>query len=885
MKNQSSTIIFLLSLSLTLVGIGGGLQAQSCGYFPFPTFKVHASDTDPCATYVIRTDPYDPYNRQYLLKLNVFNWIDPNPDISTEYEEYCINSSETNTSHVKTPWSQDDNATISHFVESGDRYPKDGWELIKYDLGMAPNGQAAGVKVDFPYVILYNRFTGVLRVFYADNPQNQAYNIAKIKIRFDYNTFASSNLDISTAFTAETDGLGALKNFVSQAEFDTPARFVNGNMRWTYADFPMMYDPCVCHHEDMKMVVELGLTETHTVEAVITVNGSVSPDRSGSSPILNSSTQTYSDQNGQFSFGWKDLSGVNDALQKAAKSYKDLDKFRTSTSASADKSGFTADEKTDTKAAIADLTDALSLADFLKAGLKSVPYLSSALTFLDYFVAGGKNGESPSEPIKIHPMGIEMNGRFQGNIQSTFARKDITFYVPGTPKFLNMTNNQSESYPFYNQALGVFNLIETPTLSYTSSYVGSPMYTPTTYGPVYVVDEAIDPAWESWDPYLPHRHPEFDPNQFYAVDAYNHEVFGLHQDDPVRNYVFKVNGDIPYLVNPATEFRMSGSEVVAAIWVEVRKGTVPVGVGFLQNTNFNLFSEGKGIYRTAYVPLSCIDGLTAEFSISDGHEVNVYLKIIANFERGDQYALTSPDPDYSGPDAQGIYSTAQNVLWSGKFRVNLEEDREALEVGAPSNFINVPGEIIFTQNTTLAQDVIAYDKIIVGQNVLLSASTPVTLRAGSEIVFLSGASYSSNTTLQIGQPNGCTDYYTPTDKSQLATYCISPSYTNGRLVERRANPNEDEEQRRVVPAESPLTAQPNPFTDELTLKYVLVSYSRVQIVLVDLMGRTVREILPVKYLKAGPHEMTIDLSELAAGMYTLVMQAGEARQTVKVIKQ
>ncbi len=859
--------------------VWGGVNAQNCGYFPFPTAETYPIDTDPCANYIIRTDPYNPYNRQYLPKYNVFNWIDPNPDAGTVFDEYCLNSTESNATHVKTPWSQDDNLTIAHFFESGDRYPKDGWELIKYDLGYAPSGQPTGVKVDFPYLILYNRFTGILRVFYADNPQNAAYNVASIGIKFRGDTYASSNLDISTAFTSTSDGLGALKNFIPDAEFRAAARFVNGNMRWTYAEFPMMYDPCVCYYETMELVVEIRVSENYEVIGTLTTNGSIQPSGNGSGPILSSTSGTYNDQNGQSTFGWKDISGVNDAFQKAAKGYKDVSEFVKGGYLATDNSGYSSDEIASKKEAISDLADALKLKDFLKAGLKAVPYVSAAITFLDYFVAGGKK-ESASGPIKLHPMGIEMNSRFQGNIQRTLNRKDILFYVPGSAKFLNMTANESEKYPYYNQALGVFNLVETPTIKYNSTYVGSPSFWPTTYGPVYVVDKNIDPTWESWDNYLPHSHPEFDPNSFYAVDPFNHQPFGDNQDDPVRNYVYKIDSDVAYLVNPATEFSEIGSEVLAAIWIEVRNGSAPSGVGFLQNTNFNLFSEGKGIYRTEYVPLSCINGLTAEFSTSDYNIVNVYLKVIANFARGDIYAFEGLDPDE-------LTNNVQNVLWSGKFRLEKTQDTN-LGIGDSNPFVNVPEEVVFYQNTNLTQDVVAYEKIIVSAGVQLTASVPVTLRSGKSIIFQSGSSYSPNITLQVAQPNGCTDYYNPTPKDALASFCVSELYRENRMVENRSGRSDGDD---PISGENsfndtqPLKASPNPFTHELTLEFTLPTAGITSARLLDPLGREVMILWNGREREAGPQSETIDLSALSAGIYLAVLETPQGRQTVRVVKE
>ena len=249
-------------------------QEQVCGYMPAAPACEPAAALEPCAAKMIRTDPYNPFNCEEPGKANRFNWIDPNPDASTPWPEYCLNSSVINQSHIKTPYSQDDNIPINHFLGKPDA-PEDGWEIIKYDLGYTDEGVPASTPVDYPYLVLYNRFTGILRVFVAVSEQQHPFNVAEIRLRFTKGPVAST-FDLSTAFTAAGEGIVSIESFSEpDAEFRSAARFLNAPGRWLYADFPMMYDPCACGHGS-KIGIELRLISSAEITLAGTATGTAS---------------------------------------------------------------------------------------------------------------------------------------------------------------------------------------------------------------------------------------------------------------------------------------------------------------------------------------------------------------------------------------------------------------------------------------------------------------------------------------------------------------------------------------------------------------------------------------------------------------------------------
>jgi len=121
--------------------------------------------------------------------------------------------------------------------------PEDGWELIRRDLGYTDQNTLKPETPEHTYFILYNKFTGVLRIL-LKTCRGADYNGMKISIRFDATTLYQSALLDLTSGTRALDSTHT-KNPVGQSA----SVFVNDRTKWFYADFPMNYDPCTCKYK------------------------------------------------------------------------------------------------------------------------------------------------------------------------------------------------------------------------------------------------------------------------------------------------------------------------------------------------------------------------------------------------------------------------------------------------------------------------------------------------------------------------------------------------------------------------------------------------------------------------------------------------------------
>lgn len=132
---------------------------------------------------------------------------------------------------------------------------EDGWELLWLGTGYYPNGEAVnsvnanrlikystGVESPrAPYIILYNRYRGVMRVFVNVFAPLGAYDNASIELTFlDDRNELSGNLRL-------VNGLDQALDISTSAYFVKSQQAMSPNIRqWMSVDFQMAFDPCVC---------------------------------------------------------------------------------------------------------------------------------------------------------------------------------------------------------------------------------------------------------------------------------------------------------------------------------------------------------------------------------------------------------------------------------------------------------------------------------------------------------------------------------------------------------------------------------------------------------------------------------------------------------------
>lgn len=189
---------------------------------------------------VITTDPRNNFDNSINLELpskenNAYDWTSV---------EYNVNSSNLPyATTIRAPFAQVTNGPLGAFLENPDVQPQDGWELIAYELGFDENNVAVTYSVGHVYFVLYNKHTGIMRVFVAGNQQTP-YQGARISISMN-----GSLSEIYSSVLSNASDLFALDKFEPEPKQNAVIPYRNDPELWYFADFQMSYDPCTCLYE------------------------------------------------------------------------------------------------------------------------------------------------------------------------------------------------------------------------------------------------------------------------------------------------------------------------------------------------------------------------------------------------------------------------------------------------------------------------------------------------------------------------------------------------------------------------------------------------------------------------------------------------------------
>lgn len=420
MKNEKFTHITMLFFCTAILAV-------------FSNLTVHAQS--PCnPSKVITTNPSAPFNNETPALTNYFNWTNSGyPIRSLNYPSY---------SQIESPYYQSSNTLMTPFVNSKDMAPNDGWELIKMDLGYDQNNQPTTHLAYNPKVILYNKYTGVLRVFIARGDNYNSYNNMQISLYFDGSHFKTSALDLNR-------GVFPLDYPYVQSKYLSLLTVPNTPYTWMYADFPMAYDPCTCFYTSL-LNIQVDYMVTANVDLAGTITGKLTSITNGSGTV--NTPQTHS-------LGFGDIvSGAKTFV----KDYKDLNSYLSDQQKNlndpASNALLSSQTKNDILGSLTSFTNLIKQSSFLQSTLSTVPYIGAALTFLNFFTGGG-NSSGPTQ-VQLLPVAVDLTSKVSGTISNSFLIESYPFTTPGS----SISGMDQSLYPLYNQTMGVLSFISTPKI-------------------------------------------------------------------------------------------------------------------------------------------------------------------------------------------------------------------------------------------------------------------------------------------------------------------------------------------------------------------------------------------------------------------------------------
>jgi hypothetical protein len=332
---------------------------------------------------------------------------------------------------------------------------------------------------------------------------------------------------------------------------------------------------------------------------------------------------------------------------------------------------------------------------------------------------------------------------------------------------------------------------------------------------------------------------------------------------------FQLGNEIKYAINPTSALSQTPVDIKVALVFNFGEG---VSINLNSSTAINkiIIDGSKPIYQTPFIPLSCINDYIVELHYSGYPRPNellidVDLKIMATLKR-DELIDPFPNPD------------ADDVLFIATYNTT----RIGGNISSPGiesymQEMLILEDISFTSNQTLR----AWN-VILGENIETNGNN-ISIIAGNGI---DGdlTNLSPNMTLRIERPNGCEGTPLAQTGSQVFTYCNSGDY-DAVAPPSLTEPNTPNNFKESITPKKKIEIEvfPNPFNDNLNVKYKLSTDGLVSLILQNSLGQITTEKNFTQ--QAGEQLEIINGSELPNGMYYLTIKTTDSIKTIKVSKQ
>ncbi|MDX2246422.1 MAG: T9SS type A sorting domain-containing protein [Bacteroidia bacterium] len=795
---------------------------------------------NPCPDSVgIATNPISgqAFNNESNQPVNTFNWMNPTLTPSTMYGTYL------NQPPLSSPYFGNNYLDLIYLSKGTDSdfYPEEGWELVHWGFGELVDGTdeytATGKTRQLPSLVLYNRYSGMLHVFGASDFTES--NVIQIELRFTLDGSDSGerpNYKPSGLFAYATPVAQPLDQETTVSRVTSRSRNPNLTLAIFHAAFPVAYDPCVCHNLGAFQILYRRIKNMDVSLIGRFAGTSYSPAEyyaGGSSPASFEEFLNPVVRNGD-----NVVAGVQ-VYKDATKMYDDL------ITEMNQKGKFDIVAALDVLKARAELgAEVFSIAKIpgteigasysLKVSAKAINYAQSLIKF--------KKSQDPAQPSFSLPAIIREESTMSGTITDSLSEKFVSeVAIPGSKDTWTLPESSFDKpyYPLYNEELGIFALLETP-----------------------VVQRHVDVT----------SVPGTNPCYAYGIPSSTETELTTTQTSSYR-----LASPLKYAVNPADRLDLANSDISVALMIRSRFADVNLIGGGFSNTTTTLGNLEEGpdafVYYSPFLPIECLENLSVYLSrVSTG-----CFGANPNFEEDSLFLVFANTYLTSKPGKNGNPLISQQIL---TFPVIIEEVLTALPVSPILPFST-------TVTGVLTGDIKAWREVTVTGTV--SSTLPVSIFAGTNLIISPTALLNPNISLLTGvSPIACASVNLPQTAAQRDAFCTSSQYKANQLSRlgweylENKPPRLNEEKE---PDDIPLTAYPNPFTHEFTLSFSLSEVGLTSARLLDLTGREIARFWEHRESKAGLHAETVNLSNLAAGIYLVVLETAQGRQTVRIVKE
>ncbi|MCT4671726.1 MAG: T9SS type A sorting domain-containing protein [Prolixibacteraceae bacterium] len=370
------------------------------------------------------------------------------------YDDIFI-SGETPMSIPSPFTSQSIQPNLTHIRTNKDYLPEKGWVLITKDFG----AKKRPILYRFPYFILYNKYTSILRLYAYNQSQNE-YTKALISLKWDKNFDETSLLTHGNVY-------GYANDHYMNKKRDEGINHINYSYipnGWFYADFFMAFDHNTSSQKNYFLNFDIYpiITSKITAESILEAD-IVSKDVSTSNSALE---EKENNDNGNKVYDFvKDTKNIISKIPTSKEIDKGLNKM------SKDLEKLTKDKnapKLITK--LNNINKKFQAGNFLK-GIKkvadiassAVPVISAISSAFDFFIDSPET--EVNKPVVMAPMVMTGKSTINGTIETKTYSASLALEIPGSKHNKVGDRFISGGTPVYDCPLGVISLEKTPNVS------------------------------------------------------------------------------------------------------------------------------------------------------------------------------------------------------------------------------------------------------------------------------------------------------------------------------------------------------------------------------------------------------------------------------------
>jgi len=731
--------------------------------------------------------------------------------------------------------------------------PADGWTFIAKNFGTASQGR------NNPYFVLYNKYTGVLRVFY-NITNGAANNAAAITVK---QIGANQSAILSNADSK----MPALDNFNANVTMRVPNFYSNSNnlnnYYWLYADFTMSYDPCVCN-KNYLLNISADLINTANIDWVTT--GTITE------PVV--TDNQASESSSAFKTAISIFQGTKEAGKKA---YEDADGFVDDANLFFEKNGPYLINK-------AKILNGHQIAKICEA-LEVVPEVGAVIGAANFFVSSVKKIINASHPTEVKPVIKQalVDLHTTGTITTTTNYGMGQVNIPGS----NLANVAPSQLPSYNNPLGVFNLLETPVLEYM-------LYAPIKAGTngQYVYET------NSTGIYIAQYHLKndlkyaFNPVVLndYDVQSMEYAILMEYNNYYPQMILKQEAQGAPIVIGDQTyydEYTLEGKCAKDGLEIEL-------------NTTYPTL-------RTKYLPLGMISQQSFFLYLDYNRDIQFSVKLLIHLKK--KTGKNVPDKQfyiYTYPVKRQLSSSNTNMStgycnysvvlkpisieknpwgnYPAYFCMGLNGNTPISPV-YPASLNSVPYDVVITSNITASRSYTALNSITIDPSVTMAPGTQLTLYAGNKITYSPAIAANIHpftyTSYNASLPLSYMNRAVPASIAD-ATYCSTVYKANPSTL--RFEEENWTDNSTVVLGNHLRDNFPNPINNGITtFSYSVANSGEVKLVIQDVVGNKVAEVVNNKIHGAGEFEVAYDASSLTPGIYLYTLEINGFSETKRMV--